>query len=215
MKEETILKNKWTKHFRLTAKSTLKYYKIVGCFIIGFEFPQKFGELQPHFVIYPLWKKNLKECFSWPYLLLHIKDSKGFDYKITLSDILENISEIITNTEKYLGVSLLDDIHSEDIIKLSLETWNKNNSYDRIAIVYIKSYMSTYLNDIVMFNQTIFSLDNLYAQMNSDWFKRNIGEYDKWKENLVSVFSNRQAVLDKIEENIANSKIKERVELLP
>ena len=160
-------------------------------------------------------EKNLKECFSWPYLLLHIKDSKGFDYKITLSDILENISEIITNTEKYLGVSLLDDIHSEDIIKLSLETWNKNNSYDRIAIVYIKSYMSTYLNDIVMFNQTISSLDNLYAQMNSDWFKRNIGEYDKWKENLVSVFSNRQAVLDKIEENIANSKIKERVELLP
>lgn len=51
--------------------------------------------------------------------------------------------------------------------------------------------------------------------MDYQWFKNCFGEYDKWKENLISVFSNRQAVLDKIEENIANSKIKERVELLP
>jgi Skp family chaperone for outer membrane proteins len=53
-----------------------------------------------------------------------------------------------------------------------------------------------------------------YAKYNSI-FEEYLGKLDDWKNNLTSVFSNRQAMLDKIEENIANGKIKAQVELLP
>ena len=62
MKEETILKNEWIKHYNLTAVSTYKYYKIVGCIAIGFEQVRTQGEIQPHIVVYPLWKATIKDC---------------------------------------------------------------------------------------------------------------------------------------------------------
>ena len=75
--------------------------------------------------------------------------------------------------------------------------------------------MATYLNDKELLNKEVILMDEMYNRITHDVFESIYGDYDKWKENLISVFSNRQAVLDKIEENIANSKIKERVELLP
>ena len=66
MKDETIIKNEWIKHFKLTALSNSKFYKIVGCFMIGFELfkiPHR-GLIQPYFVLYHLWRENIKNVFG-------------------------------------------------------------------------------------------------------------------------------------------------------
>ena len=55
-----------------------------------------------------------------------------------------------------------------------------------------------------------------YARKNPQRFEQLFGKrYDFWKEDLVSVFSNRQIIIEKINANIANGKIKEKIELLP
>ena len=86
MKEETILKNEWIKRYELTAVSNFKYYKIAGCFILGFELVRTQCEIQPHFVLYPLWKKDIKTCMQFPYILHCIEDSRGFNYQVPISD---------------------------------------------------------------------------------------------------------------------------------
>jgi hypothetical protein len=78
----------------------------------------------------------------------------------------------------------------------------------------MKAHMATFLNDESLFEQAIVDMEMAYAKYNSI-FAKYLGKLDDWKNNLTSVFSNRQAMLDKIEENIANGKIKAQVELLP
>ena len=99
MKEETILKNEWTKRYNLTAVSQSKYYKIVGCFAIGFELMKIYGEIKPYFVIYPLWREDVKMCFCVSYLYHCIEDSKGLNYSLPISKMLPTSAVLL------LGIS--------------------------------------------------------------------------------------------------------------
>lgn len=67
------------------------------------------------------------------------------------------------------------------------------------------------------FDKAIRSLDEsyIYIRPHLDLLERYYGKYEAWKTNLLSSFSNRDAILAKIESNISTSKIKSRSALLP
>lgn len=216
MKEETILKNEWINRYDLTAVTQSKYYKIVGCFAIGFELMKIRGEIQPHFVIYPLWLDNVKRCFWGPFLYHCIEDTKGLNYSLPISKMLEKQDEIFLNAEIYLNLDLKKNIHKDSLLKV-IDTYSKERYYvpsDQSAIIEMKVYMATFLNDESLFEQAITDMGEAYSNFKSI-FEEYYGKLDDCKNKLKSVFFNRQAMLDKIEENIANGKIKARVELLP
>lgn len=216
MKEETILKNEWINRYDLTAVTQSKYYKIVGCFAIGFELWKIRGEIQPHFVIYPLWLDNVKRCFLGPFLYHCIEDTKGLNYSLPISKMLEKQDEIFLNAEIYLNLDLKKNIHKDSLLKV-IDTYSKERYYvpsDQSAIIEMKVYMATFLNDESLFEQAITDMGEAYSNFKSI-FEEYYGKLDDCKNKLKSVFFNRQAMLDKIEENIANGKIKARVELLP
>ena len=225
MKEETILKNEWTKRYNLTAVSQSKYYKIVGCFAIGFELMKIYGEIKPYFVIYPLWREDVKMCFCVSYLYHCIEDSKGLDYSLPISKMLEKKEEIFLNAEKYMGFDLTKDIHKNQILDIfDKYLYNKylneysTNPVEQDSIFILKTFMATYLNDQSLFDDILASMKSMedYARKNPQRFEQLFGKrYDFWKEDLVSVFSNRQIIIEKINANIANGKIKEKIELLP
>ena len=210
MKEETILKNEWIKHYNLTAVSTYKYYKIVGCIAIGFEQVRTQGEIQPHIVVYPLWKATIKDCFSDPYVLYWIEDRKGFGYQIPLSEMLQKKDEIFSNAEKYLEFNLKNEINKNSILrfidKYALE--NKGIPSSLGHIIELKIYLSTFLNDKDLFDKTVSKMDKMYASINQEVFDYWFGNYQKWKNELALVFSKRQDVLNLVSENIANCRIK-------
>ena len=215
MKEETILKNEWINRYDLTAVTQSKYYKIVGCFAIGFELWKIRGEIQPHFVIYPLWLDNVKRCFWGPFLYHCIEDSKGLSYSLSISQMLEKQEEIFQNAEIYLNLDLKKNIHKDNLLKvLNLHLERYNIPYDQRIIIEMKARMATFLNDESLFEQTVVDMESIYAS-NRIFMEKHFAKSEDWKNFLVSIFSNRQAMLDKIEENIANGKIKVQVELLP
>lgn len=215
MKEETILKNEWVKRFDLTAVTQSKYYKIVGCFAIGFELMKIRGDIHPYFVIYPLWLEDVKKCFWGPFLYHCIEDTKGLNYSLSISKMLEKKEEIFQNAEIYLNFDMKKNIHKNDLLGfLDLYLERYDIPYDQRIVIEMKTRMATFLNDESLFEQAIVDMEIAYAKYNSI-FEKYLGKLDDWKNNLTSVFSNRQAMLDKIEENIANGKIKARVELLP
>ena len=220
MKEETILKNEWINHFGLTAISTYKYYKIVGCFLIGFEQIRTRGELQPHFMIYPLWGNDIKDCLQG-YCLYHcIEDSKGFGYQISASKMLAQKDEVFLNAERYMGFDLTKDIRKIqmlDIFKKYSEEY-ATNPVQQNTIFVLKTYMATYLNDKSLFDEIVTSMKKMedYARQDPQWFEKVFNKrYEFWKEDLISVFSNRQTIIDKINANTASGKIKQRISLLP
>ena len=216
MKEETILKNEWINRYGLTAVTQSKYYKIVGCFAIGFELMKIRGKIQPYFVIYPLWLEDVKECFGFSFLYHCIEDTKGLNYSLSISKMLEKKEEIFQNAEIYLNLDLKKNIHKDSLLKV-INTYSKERYSvlpDQSSIIKMKAHMATFLNDESLFEHAIVDMEIAYAKYNS-FFEKYFGTLDDWKTSLISVFSNRQAVLDKIEENIANGKIKAQVELLP
>lgn len=216
MKEETILKNEWINRYDLTAVTQSKYYKIVGCFAIGFELMKIRGKIQPYFVIYPLWLENVKECFGFSFLYHCIEDTKGLNYSLSISKMLEKKEEIFQNAEIYLNLDLKKNIHKDSLLKV-IDTYSKERycvPSDQSAIIEMKVYMATFLNDESLFEQAITDMGEAYSNFKSI-FEEYYGKLDDCKNKLKSVFFNRQAMLDKIEENIANGKIKARVELLP
>ena len=216
MKEETILKNEWVKRYDLTAVTQSKYYKIVGCFAIGFELMKIHGKIKPYFVIYPLWLEDVKECFGFSFLYHCIEDTKGLNYSLSISKMLEKKEEIFQNAEIYLNLDLKKNIHKDSLLKV-IDTYSKKRDYvpsDQSSIIEMKVYMATFLNDESLFEQAITDMGDAFSNFKSI-FEEYYGKLDDCKNKLKSVFFNRQAMLDKIEENIANGKIKARVELLP
>ena len=215
MKEETILKNEWVKRFDLTAVTQSKYYKIVGCFAIGFELMKIRGDIHPYFVIYPLWEEDVKKCFWGPFLYHCIEDTKGLYYSLSISKMLEKQEEIFQNAEIYLNFDLKKNIHKNDLLRfLDLYLERYDIPYDQRIVIEMKTRMATFLNDELLFEQTVANMESIYADKRI-FMEKHFAKSDDWKNFLVSVFSNRQAMLDKIEKNIANGKIKKRIELLP
>ena len=216
MTEAIILKNEWINRYDLTAVTQSKYYKIVGCFAIGFKLWKIRGEIQPHFVIYPLWLEDVKECFGFSFLYHCIEDSKGLNYSLSISQMLEKKEEIFQNAELYLNLDLKKNIHKDSLLKV-IDTYSKERysvPSAQSAIIKMKVYMATFLNDESLFEQAITDMEETYANFKSI-FEEYHGKLDDWKNKLISVFSNRQALLDKIDENISNGKIKAKVDLLP
>lgn len=220
LSKETILKNEWINHFGLTAISTYKYYKIAGCFLVGFEQIRTRGELQPHFMIYPLWGNDIKDCLQG-YCLYHcIEDTKGFGYQISASKMLARKDEVFLNAERYMGFDLTKDIRKNqmlDIFKKYSEEYD-TNPVQQNTIFVLKTYMATYLNDKSLFDEIVTSMKKMedYARQDPQRFEKLFNKrYEFWKENLISIFSNRQAIIDKINANIASGKIKQRISLLP
>lgn len=95
--------------------------------------------------------------------------------------------------------------------------WSSNPVYQN-SIIVLKIHMAAYLNDKKLFDDTMSSssMETMeeYARTKPQWFEEMFGKYDSWKENLISVFSNRQTIIDKINANIASGKIKQRLNLL-
>lgn len=78
--------------------------------------------------------------------------------------------------------------------------------------------MATYLNDKTLFDEIVTSMKKMedYARQDPQRFEKLFNKrYEFWKENLISIFSNRQIILDKINANTASGKIKQKISLLP
>ncbi|MBE6326738.1 MAG: hypothetical protein E7077_06690 [Bacteroidales bacterium] len=139
--------------------------------------------------------------------------------------MLEKKEEIFLNAEKYMGFDLTKDIHKNQILDIfDKYLYNKylneysTNPVEQDSIFILKTFMATYLNDQSLFDDILASMKSMedYARKNPQSFEQLFGKrYDFWKEDLVSVFSNRQIIIEKINANIANGKIKEKIELLP
>ena len=220
MKEETIIKNEWCKYFELTPISQLKYYKIVGCFVLGFELIRipNLYLIQPHFVIYPLWRDNFKLCMKTPYHLYGFRDKKNLQEQLSTNELINNKEEVFDIANKYIGYNIKTDVPSVVIYNLMNKCQpNEVNDPWRLMVASESNiYLSVYMNDIDMFTQAISALDDVFFCISPHLklVESIYGKFEKRKEFLTSLFEKRVSIIELIEQNASDSKIKQKIRIV-
>ncbi len=220
MKESTVLKNEWCKYYDLTPLSPSKFYKIVGCYILGFEIikiPNR-GIAQPHLAVYPLWKDDIKQCLKTPYQLYGLENKRGLQVKLPIAELLEERDIVFGLFDEYIGFDIKKNINSNDMLKLmdKCDRFMYNNPWRLMDVSDAKIYQSAYIGDKDMFDKCIEELTEIYLRINKhiELVESRYGDLNERRVFLQSLFDKREAIIDKVKVNAVNSKIKKYVELI-
>lgn len=221
MKEESILKNEWCKHFNLSAYTSTKFYRIVGCFIVGFEMikiPNR-GLIHPHLVVYPLWRDDIKLCMKHPYMMYGLLNKKNLQVQLPICELLQTKNEIFKDIEEFIGFSINTDVIGSDMYSLVNRCLPHqiNDPWRLMDVNESNIILSAYMNDRKMYDKAVSSLDAAFIHISPhlNMIEQFYGKYEDWKNNLLSSFYNRDEILARIEKNMANCKIQSRSVLLP
>jgi len=88
-KTKKIVTKEWLRAFpSLRPYAQNKLYKVIGAFICGIELIKlpHIDSYRPHFVIYPIYKKDNKSCLDYPVLMFEFYNSK----KLQLNQIKQS-----------------------------------------------------------------------------------------------------------------------------
>jgi hypothetical protein len=204
----------WQSAFpQLRVFSQDKLYKIVGPIIIGLELIKlpRTDEYRPHFVIYPLWKKDVKTSLDFPIILKEYYNKKNLQYSIpyekhsvVFSDVLESVKEqtVISFDEETISLKELIDV---------IEKYSKTrplsaapNSYLQALLQEAKLkaalYISSYEAQIILGQTNKRSWDASHFKA----FGMDVG---KWIQELQELVNQRESFLKQIEVNKLDKKI--------
>lgn len=219
MKVSTILKNEWSNYYMLTPITQSRFYKIAGCFALGFELIKipGHGVIRPYFAIYPLWEDNSKECFKSPCKWYGLLDKRRLQVQLPIEKMLEERQYVFSLFDDYIGFDITKDISSHDMLSLinKEDIYGYNNPWRLMSVSESIIYQSIYLGDKNMFDSGIENLNKTFVQIRPyiELVESRYGKLDKLKDFFKYQFDTRDLFLQKVTENAINSKVKMSVRL--
>ena len=214
---DRIIKKKVTEEWlnifsQLSAFNQNKLYKVVGPCIIGIELIKTpFKEnYSPYFVIYPLWKQDVKTCLDYPILLMEFKDKKGFQYDIPYENHEVFFDDVLTNVKKQIPLSLESDVSFKKIMSV-LEEYSKTPPLSAAPNSYLQATLQEAKLKIAL-SIDISEAQKILQQISKrSWdvnhFKACGVNVSKWLQNLHEEISNRENFLKQIETNKKEKKM--------
>lgn len=215
-KTKKVIVKEWLSFFpSLEEYSSNKCYKIIGPFVIGIELiTLPSGEkYRPHFVIYPLYKMDLKACLKYPELMFEFYNTKGLQFNLPYQDLDEQFKEAQIIVAKTLKISLTS--HT-----VSLESFNDlienelyyNSSYrshsGKIAsLLELKFYASLYVGNQTKIEKILHEILETSENWDMNMFETWFGKFEIWFESLKEIQSKRKLFLDQIESNKQDKKM--------
>jgi hypothetical protein len=198
----------WQKAFpQLVRYSEKKLYKVTGPFVIGIELidlPRSEG-YRPHFVVYSLWKANIKECFSGPVLQYGIKDKKGLSFSIPFENHDRYFSEAVDCTKSQIKLSLISDIVLLDFLKV-FDDYSRTpplsaapDSYLQAKLAESKLCTALYTNNATETKSILADIEK--KAWNLQHFKLFQIDFDQWLMGLHKIILNREIFISQISAN--------------
>src|SRR5689334_17085087 len=95
--------DEWQKTFpQLTQYSQFQFLKVIGVVIIGIELVKlpRTEQYRPHFVIYPLWKSDIKSCLDTPIILKEFYNKRGLQYSLPYDTNYIHFEEVLETIKK-------------------------------------------------------------------------------------------------------------------
>ncbi len=210
IKKNTVLG--WLKTFPSLNKFTQnKLYQGVGPFLCGIELTQlpRTRGYRPHFAVYPLWKKGVKECLDTPSILKSFRDENGLEISIEYLNHKVDFSKKMKLVEAQIKLGLGGDVIVDEIIDMiddySKDFIVKNNPMLQIKLYELKFYGALYLNDF-SFKDLILSE---ILEVSEGWDTKVL---DMWSFNLNDWLKKlekieRNALMKIIDENKSEKKL--------
>lgn len=208
------IKDNWINAFpELSAFTQNKFYKIIGCLVIGIEtvnIPNISG-YKPHFVVYPLWKNDVKKCLDGSYLHICILNKKGLEFSIPYLKHSALISEAIECYKIQIPVTLNGDATLKSLFDLTDSLYNdilvKSNSAQQAKLFELKFYTALYVGNFVQVQYVLTQIQQANKNWNMQMFEIWYGKFDVWIQGLQEKINNREEFLMQIEANKQDKKI--------
>lgn len=214
-KTKKIIKEEWLKAFPgLSAYTQNKLYKVIGPLICGIELINlpRSEDYRPHFVIYPLYRTDIKSCLDYPVLMFEFYNSKNLQLDLPYKDINENLKEAVQIVSDSLQLPLEGDVSLNSFYKLldyvqKIDSTYKSAAGRNASLLEVMFYGTLYVG-----NQTqTQNILNQIEQSSKNWdmkvFEAWFGEFGSWFQKLQNVASDRDFLLNQVESNRSDKKI--------
>lgn len=203
----------WSKAFsQLSVFSQRKLYKVVGPCLIGIELIKSpyLENYSPYFVIYPLWKKDVKTSLDYPILLKDFKNIKGFQYDIPYQKHHLLFDEVKDFVKKQGPLPFEDDISFKKLESV-LNEYSKTPPLSAAP----NSYLQAHLEEAKMKIALYIGIAEAYRVMEKikdrTWDTHHFNacgvDVSEWLQSLLETISKRDEFLKQIEKNKADKKI--------
>lgn len=204
----------WLNAFpQLSAFAQNKLYKLVGSCAIGIELiklPQS-EEYRPHFVIYALWKDDIKKCLDAPVLMKQLYNKKGLQFNIAYEKHTAYFNDAIECFKKQISVPLNGDITLKSLFEfidsLFSEMLVKTNSAEQAKLFELKFYSALYTGNQSQVQGVLNQVQQASKNWNMQMFEMWYGKFDLWLQVLQGKASSREDFLKQIEANKQDKKI--------
>jgi len=203
----------WIKAFPQLALYTQdKFYKVAGPVIIGLELIKlpRTEEYRPHFVIYPLWKKDVKTSLNVPIILQEYHNKKGLQYSILYQKHNVFFEDAAESVRKQTPLSFEGDISFKKLSSV-FDDYSKKPPLSAAPNSYLQAVLQETLFEIALFISSV-DANNILQQINKrNWdanhFRMCGFEIDKWLQDLQVKLNSREELLKQIEVNKQDKKL--------
>ncbi len=190
-----------------------KLYVVLGPFIMGIELIKlpRIEEYRPHFVLYPLYGnlsgQKIKDCMSYPVLLLEFFNKKGLQYSIPYKNSFSLTQEAIKAVDREIPFKIGDDVSLSSIHRLVDS--QINNKLVKLQLKQPEFYEVKYYSALYISNS---AAEVVLKQINKDskaWdmkkFSTYYGDYNAWYNGLKE--TNRDKFIEIIDKNKSDKKV--------
>lgn len=214
-KTKKIIKEEWLKAFpTLSAFTQNKLYKIIGPFICGIELINlpRSEDYRPHFVIYPLYKADIKSCLDYPSLMFEFYNSKNLQLDLPYNDVNEKLEEALNIVSNSLEISLEDDVSLNNLYNLLDDVQKIDSTYisatgKNASLLELKFYGALYVGSQNQIQNTLDQIERASKNWNLKVFKSWFGEFDLWFKELQNKVNDKDYFLNQIETHKQDKKI--------
>ena len=213
-----VIKKKITEEWlnaipQLTEFAQNKLYKIVGHAIIGIELVKlpRTESYRPHFVVYPMWKSDLKSCLDSPIILQELYNKKGLQFSIPYDKHSLYFSEVLESARKQILLPFDKDIPLKTIIDLVNVRFNdiliKAHPGKQADLFEFKFLTALYLGNSDVQN-VLEQIQKESKKWNMQLFESWHGAFDKWFQSLQEKVTHRNEFIAQIQSNKQDTKLK-------
>jgi len=205
----------WLKAFPgLQPYAQNKLYKNIGPFVMGIELINlpRSENYRPHFVIYPLYRNNIKSCLDYPCLMREFFNSKKLQINLPYNDtreLFKDAQKIVAQSLKFEfkeDVSLLD-LYSLVDDRLINDPIFQRHSGHRASLLEVKFYAAVYTRSQTEMEKIINQVKDEQKNWDMKMFESWHGQFDLWIKGLERNAINTEEFFKKIVINKQDKKI--------
>lgn len=189
-----------------------KLYKVVGSIVVGLELIKlpRTEEYRPHFVIYPLWKKDVKSSLDYPILLKEYYNKKGLQYSILYEKHSAFFNDVLDSIKKQNPLPFEGNVASKKLMSV-LDEYSKTPPLSAASTSYLQAVLQEAKLKIAL-SISSEEAQNVLEQINKkSWDIKSFNmwniDINKWLQSLKDTITNRSEFLKQIEANKQDKKI--------